>query len=180
MDQAILEQRKLRMDAMIAFEQARTTARWRGLWARLIGTPIRLIAFGDLQKWLPQQRLYRGVHDIPLNHIVGSINRSHEFDRRFLPLRDTLAERWVNVMVLAHTTGCPPIQVYKIGHLYFVEDGHHRVSVARWLKNSVIEAEIWEYPHCQKLDPTLGLQGIIAHLKAQRSVVDGELVCYHG
>jgi hypothetical protein len=38
----------------------------------------------------------------------------------------------------------PPIDVYRIGELHFVKDGHHRVSVARALGHEVIEAWVTE------------------------------------
>jgi hypothetical protein len=46
--------------------------------------------------------------------------------------------------MLQKTTGWSSIKVYQVGNLYFVEDGHHRVSVARQLGLKLIEAEIWE------------------------------------
>jgi hypothetical protein len=176
---ATLEQRHLRKDAMSAFEHARTMAHWHWLWTVLTRQAGYLLAFDAIEKWIPRQRLYQGIHEVPLDDIVGSVNRSHEFNRRFHPLRDTLAERWVNVMVLAHTTGWEPIQLYKVGNLYFVEDGHHRVSVARWLKNSAIEAEVWAYPLGTQFTPTAATETILAQLKDRPEFVEATAICNH-
>jgi hypothetical protein len=174
-----LEQKKYRLDAIGEFERARVSAWWHWLWSKIRRKNPRLLALNEVEKWLPQQRIYRGIREIPLEQIIGSAGRSHEYNRRFQPLRDSLDERWVNVMVLARTTGWSPIQVYKVGNLYFVEDGHHRVSVARWLKNRVIEAEVWEYPVDQEIDPDAGLEAVRAQLAQARTPADVPLICCH-
>jgi hypothetical protein len=42
--------------------------------------------------------------------------------------------------------GYPPIEVYKVGDVYFVRDGNHRVSVARANGLTTIEAYVTEIP----------------------------------
>ncbi|GAB4450110.1 MAG: hypothetical protein Kow0031_32560 [Anaerolineae bacterium] len=161
-----MELRKYRLDATSEFERARMAARWQGFWSKIRRhTTACLLPFKEIERWLPQQRLYRGISEIPLHNIVGSVDRSHEYNRKFQPLRDSLDERWINVMVLSRTIGWPPIQAYKVGNIYFVEDGHHRVSVARWQKNRVIEAEVWEYPLDRIFEPTASLESIITQLE---------------
>lgn len=172
-----MELRKYRLDAVCEFERARMAARWQGFWSKIRRQNSRLLPFGDVEKWLPQQRLYRGIREIPLDKIVGSAGRSHEYNRKFHPLRDSLDERWVNVMVLSRTTGWAPIQVYKVGHFYFVEDGHHRVSVARWLKNRVIEAEVWEVPLTQEVRPEADLESMLTQLRQASMPTRMSLVC---
>ena len=167
-----LELKKYRLDAVREFERARVAARWQWIWSTIRRQSPRLLAFNKIEKWLPQQRLYRGVGEVPLDQIIGSAGRHHEYNRKFQPLRDSLQERWVSIMILARTTGWSPVRLYKVGTLYFVEDGHHRVSVARWLKNKVIEAEIWEYPVNQEFDPTAGLETVLIQLKLPGSCTD--------
>lgn len=153
----------IQLVAINDFEKARWQTWWSRLWAWLQRKSNQLIALDELEASLPKQRLYRGIQEIPVEQIVGSVNRAHEFDRQFNPLRDSLEQRWVGVRVLASTTGFAPIQVYQVGNLYFVEDGHHRVSVNRQLGNSVIEALVWEYP----LDHCFDLQATTAEVMAQ-------------
>ena len=75
-----------------------------------------------------------GEQLIPLDSIVGTVDRAREFDRSFRPTSPRVRERWERIN-LAQRRGqsMPPIDVYGIGDLHFVKDGHHRVSVARAL-----------------------------------------------
>jgi hypothetical protein len=84
-----------------------------------------------------------GVQTIPVDSIVGSVDRGKEFDRRFRPTSGRVRERWQR-LALAHRRGeaIPPIEVYRVGDMHFVYDGHHRVSVARALNLAVIDAYV--------------------------------------
>jgi hypothetical protein len=86
-----------------------------------------------------------GLETIELDSIVGSVDRTREFDRRFRPTSGRERERWQR-LALAHRRGeaIPPIEVYRVGTLHFVYDGHHRVSVARALKLTQIDAYVTE------------------------------------
>lgn len=89
--------------------------------------------------------IYRGVKTIRVDQIVGSLNRYHEFDRAFLPKEDQLASRWQKVdRAFYQDINLPPVVLYKVGEVYFVVDGHHRVSVAREKGQIDIEAEVRE------------------------------------
>jgi hypothetical protein len=96
-----------------------------------------------------------GVQVIPLDCIVGSVDKVRDFDRRFRPTSDRSRQRWER-MALKSRKGesFPPIDVYKLGNLYFVRDGHHRVSVARALGTKVIEA------HVTEIDTVIDTEGI--------------------
>lgn len=138
------------------FAQARRHAQLDALAARLTGRDVRALPFAAIRHKLRQRSpLYRGVQDVPIEHIVGSVGRYREFTREFLPLNDDLRERWVNMDRLARTPtgGWPPIELYKVDDVYFVRDGHHRVSVARQLEAPSIEAEVWEFPEDVQIDP---------------------------
>jgi hypothetical protein len=86
-----------------------------------------------------------GLQVIPLDSIVGSVDRTREFDRWFRPRTGRTRERWER-LARAQRRGeaIPPIDVYRIGDLHFVRDGHHRVSVAHALGLRSIEAYVTE------------------------------------
>lgn len=89
--------------------------------------------------------IYRGVKTIRVDQVAGSLNRYHEFDRAFLPKEDQLASRWQKVdRAFYQDINLPPVVLYKVGEVYFVVDGHHRVSVAREQGQIFIEAEVRE------------------------------------
>jgi hypothetical protein len=100
--------------------------------------------------------------------IAGSVDRADEFDRNFRPLSDALRHRWVQVRELQEMVGWEPIDVYQVGDLYFVQDGHHRVSVARQLGLHSIEAHVREFPLRAALAPTDSLAQIIAKVRDAR------------
>jgi hypothetical protein len=99
------------------------------------------------------------VDDIALDSIIGSSGRYHEYDLRFLPRRREVDDRWVNI-AQAHYDGVqlPPIRLFKVGEAYYVDDGNHRVSVARVLGHESIKAAVIELdatslitnPNCQR------------------------------
>lgn len=144
------------------FEQARRQAEleeWAAKWTR---KDNRVLPFAAIRRQLRQKSpLYRGVQEIPLTVVVGSVDRYHDFTREFLPLSDELRDRWVTVNTLAQSTGWPPIETYKVGDVYFVKDGHHRVSVARQLESTTIEAVVWEFPNDVQISPDDTLDDVL-------------------
>ena len=88
-----------------------------------------------------------GLKLVLLKRIVGSEGRSRDYDRAYRPLTGSTRQRWVNI-ALAHLqgVGLPPVELIQIGEAYFVRDGHHRISVARALGETCIDAEVtlWE------------------------------------
>jgi hypothetical protein len=87
-----------------------------------------------------------GVQTIPLDSIVGTVDRgSQTFDRAFRPATGDLRARWQRI-ASARRRGVPlpPIDVYRVGELHFVRDGHHRVSVARAQGDTTIDAQVRE------------------------------------
>lgn len=86
-----------------------------------------------------------GIQEIKLDQIVGSVDKARDFDRRFRPTSDRSRQRWQRLAEKSRLgEHLPPIDVYKLGNLYFVIDGHHRVSVARALGQPVIDAQVTE------------------------------------
>ncbi|MEC3979269.1 chromosome partitioning protein ParB [Amycolatopsis sp. H20-H5] len=94
-----------------------------------------------------------GLRVIRLDSIVGSVDRGRDFDRRFRPTSGRVRERWERLALAARRgEEIPPIEVYRIGELHFIIDGHHRVSVAHALGLSTIEANVIGVR--TKLDPS--------------------------
>ena len=162
---------RYRLSAIGDFEVARRWTLWDKIWGALRRQDDHLLDFNKISPWL-RQKLYRGMQDIPVEAIVGSVNRAQDFNRNFRPLRDTSSRRWVEMHVLANEQGWPPIEVYKVGNLYFVEDGHHRVSVARYLKHHVIEAVVWDYNIQATFDRNTSLGQLKAILKKPQAATE--------
>lgn len=110
------------------------------------GCEVDLLSFDEVKDRLQlTQKIYRGVYEIELKHIRGSVGRYHDFSAGFLPRKKNMRERWVGVDEFVTTRGEMPIEVYKVDEAYFVIDGNHRVSVSRQKGRKVIEAKVWEY-----------------------------------
>lgn len=106
----------------------------------------RLLSYDEVKEKLHiGGPIYRGIKTVRVDQIIGSLNRYHEFDRAFLPKEDQLAGRWQKVdRAFYEDIHLPPVVLYKVGEVYFVVDGHHRVSVAREKGQEFIEAEVRE------------------------------------
>ncbi|MEZ4519711.1 MAG: DUF4032 domain-containing protein [Chloroflexota bacterium] len=128
------------------FERVMRRSFWRKVRARLLGENNELLPYDLVRENLP----YKGQRDIglqnvPLDKIVGSVGRYRDFDRAFLPTHRQNTNRWVNIRK-AHYEDVilPPVELYKIGDVYFVKDGNHRVSVARERDQAEIDAFVTE------------------------------------
>jgi len=128
------------------FEQARHQATFGMLLTKLRGEPTELLSFEEVrQKLRLTSRAYRGVREVSLDLIIGSVGRYLDFTRTFLPLHDSLQPRWSKIAQLTADRGLGPVELYQVGESYFVLDGHHRVSVARQNNAPAIEAHVYEY-----------------------------------
>lgn len=134
-----------RTRTMAAFQSKRRRAKLSFYLSRLSPHTGQLDSFETVLPARLPSRSYIGIREIPLADITGSVGRRNDFDRSFMPRKNHLCERWVNIYLLTQTGKQPPIRVYKAGGQYFVEDGHHRVSAARALGMVSIQAEVWEY-----------------------------------
>jgi hypothetical protein len=91
-----------------------------------------LLPFEQVRKQLRlRDRHFRGLQEVPLDQIVGSVGCYQDFTRTFLPRSDGLRERWAAVEDRVKEGGLPSVELYKVGDAYFVRDGNHRISVAR-------------------------------------------------
>jgi hypothetical protein len=136
-------------DAQTDFSRARRRQVLSRLSRRLRGEPgdVNLILpFDEVVAALGQRGERRlGLETITLDSIVGTVDRDREFDRRFRPTSRRVRYRWQRIAeAMRRGDPMPPIDVYRIGDLHFVRDGHHRVSVATQLGLEVIEAYVTE------------------------------------
>jgi len=135
-----------RSAALSDFREARRRAAVRAVLGRFQGTSLELLSYTEVASRLRiTGQFERGVQEIPVDKIVGSVGRYDEFDSSFLPLKSRDAQRWASVRVAAlDPTELPPIDVYQIDDAYFVIDGNHRVSIARHTGMEFIAAHIIE------------------------------------
>jgi hypothetical protein len=121
------------------------------------GQPRTLLSYDEVKEKLHiGGPIYRGIKTVEVNKIVGSLNRYHQFDRAFLPLDAQVANRWENIdRAFYQEVNLPPVVLYKVGDVYFVVDGHHRVSVAREQGQLFIEADVRECSTKVNITPDL-------------------------
>ncbi len=146
-----------RVAAMGDFDRLRKRAVIQELLAGLTKAPLDLLSYEEVRDKLRLQgEIYRGLQEIPLDKIVGSVGRYRDFTRTFLPRSSVDRRRWAQVKALAEgLEGWPPIEVFQVGDVYFVKDGNHRVSVARDLGMKTIQAYVTECKSPVPLDANL-------------------------
>lgn len=140
------------------FNRARFKALAHDILAGIRHRPNELLSFDAVKRSLKIfGQNYLGVQSVPLADVVGSATlRYHDFDRAFLPTQDFTESRWRRVDAAYYQAkNLPPVQLYKIGTVYFVRDGHHRVSVAREKGQEFIDAEVIEVRTRVPLTPDL-------------------------
>jgi hypothetical protein len=159
-------------DAQTDFSRARR----RQVLARLA---MRLRGDDDVNLILPFEEVVEalghrgerslGLQIIPLDSIVGTVDRSREFDRRFRPTSGRVRPRWQRIAEAQRRgEAMPPISVYRIGDMHFVKDGHHRVSVARAMGRNEIDAYVTEV--ITEVEPSVGLRLPELSLKSHQRV----------
>jgi len=144
--------------AIFDFQSARQHAAVQEILAYVTGKSSHLLSYDDVAEKLKlHARTERGIQYIPLNAIVGSVGRYTDFTRTFLPRNTVDQQRWANVkaVFMGSGPGLPPIEVYKVGEVYFVVDGNHRVSIARQEGLPSIEAHVIELKTNITLTPDL-------------------------
>ncbi|GAB4580518.1 MAG: hypothetical protein Fur0022_32600 [Anaerolineales bacterium] len=145
--------------AIEAFNQMRLQGFWNQIVNTLTGQPTTLPTLDEFALPYYAHRQSLGLQTISLQAIVGSLGRGQDFGPGFRPRRKSLQDRWTQIFMLAQEDRWEPVHLLKVGGVYFVEDGNHRVSVAHYLGRNYIDAEVWEH----RVIPTLTLQGRCAH-----------------
>jgi len=131
-------------EAVHDFRRARWRADLQSVLSLLSGNTRELLPYDEVRRRLHAvESAGERLEDVPLNAIVGSVDRYNDFNRCFLPRMDSDRDRWVRVkLAMTSMEGVPPIEVYRVGDAYFVKDGNHRVSVARQLGARTIQAVV--------------------------------------
>lgn len=145
------------------FAKARTRGRLQALLSTLQWKNTELLSFYEVTTLLkPRVETYRGIMAIPIDNIIGSEGRYHDFTLAFYPRKEMLRARWQSIDE-AHIQQItlPPISVYKLGDYYFVRDGNHRVSVAKSQGVEFIDAEVVELDSQITLEPGMTRQQLI-------------------
>jgi hypothetical protein len=136
-------------DAQDDFMRARRKQALSRLRRRLAGQP------GDVDVILPFDEVVDalgrvgeknlGLQTIDIDTILGTVDRTSGFDRQFRPTSSRVRTRWERIAnAVRRGEPMPPISVYRIGEVHFVRDGHHRVSVARAMGLTQIDAYVTE------------------------------------
>jgi hypothetical protein len=126
------------------FRRARLQSFFNQVREAVSGERRRLLAFDEVREKLHLGGpVYRGLQEVPLDKIVGSVNRYRDFDRLFLPTQSHTEDRWRRInRAWYDEVDLPPVMLYQVGEIYFVVDGNHRVSVARDRGQAYIDAEV--------------------------------------
>jgi hypothetical protein len=154
------------------FSRARRRAFLRRIGAYLRRDPgsNQLLSFDEVKGALGVvSQVYLGLREVPVSKIVGSVGRHRDFDRAFLPSKPDLGTRWRRIdEIMNRAEELPPVSLYKIGDAYFVQDGNHRVSVARQQGVEMIDAEVIELRSRVPVDSALTARDLLHKLEHRR------------
>jgi hypothetical protein len=128
------------------FRRARSKGFLRRVWSVVSGQDTQLLAWDDVRDKLKLRGfIRRGMQEVPVDKIVGSVGRYRDFDNAFLPTQDGTSSRWRKInRAFYEDVSLPPINLYKVGDVYFVLDGNHRVSVAKEHGVKYLDADVQE------------------------------------
>jgi hypothetical protein len=156
--------------AQADFETARRKSYLRRLITILTHQSNQLLPYDQVLKLLPiNGQHYIGMRQVPIDAIIGSVGRFQDFDRAFLPRGTSTRNRWESID-RAHLmeVDLPAVELYKVGEVYFVKDGNHRVSVARERGQAFIDAVVIEIDTPIPLTPETNLLDLIGKREMTR------------
>jgi hypothetical protein len=135
------------------------------LWSHLTGRGRGLLNLDEVQKQITvQTRSHAGLRLVPIQQIRGSEGRSSDFDADFRPLKRHNQERWMRIALARQLdVPLPLVELVQINDVYFVRDGHHRISVAKALGQAEIEAEVTVW-HCREACKVIRSQEALAQV----------------
>ena len=136
-----LDGANLRLQAIKAFNLAYLRGRLGQLRSKILGkqSGLQCLACSPVTS----RRSTSQIVAVPIQQIKGSLGRSADFDADFNPLHERCRSRWVSVATAIQTNiPLPPVELVQVGDAYYVQDGHHRISVAKAIGQEVIDARI--------------------------------------
>ena len=139
--QPLADPTTMRMDAVKSFNQAYGRGKRSQLLARILhkNNHLQSLSKQPIASSHPTGR----VVTVSIDKIKGSLGRTEDFDASFNPLQEGSRSRWVSILsALCAGKVLPPVELVQVGDAYYVQDGHHRISVARSLDQEAIEAQI--------------------------------------
>jgi hypothetical protein len=149
--------------SLVHFHEARRRALLSALRDLLRGQSNAMLSLDEVRARLNVRgQRYLGHQTVALDYIIGSEGRYDDFDRQFLPRSDLLKQRWSRIdRAMLQSVNLPPVELYKIGDIYFVRDGNHRVSVARQQGVAYIDASVVELVVDIPLGPELSVRDLL-------------------
>jgi len=131
-----------------------------------------LIPFDEASRRLRiSGRSYLGIRAIPVERILGSVDRSADFDRDFRPRRGLSRSRLATLRTAFRDGDTPAIDVFEVGGAYFVEDGHHRVALARERGADFIDAAVTRLQTPYEIGPDVDVCQLV-HTEQQRLLME--------
>lgn len=141
------------------FQNALNRGHRHRLWCKLRGCDAHLLALDDVLAGKLVTRRPAKLEQVPLRDIRGSASRAKDYSATFLPLKASDESRWVRIAQAVEGPGLPPIRLLRYRGVYFVEDGHHRVSVLRFLKTKTVNAQVVDLVEIAKQPVAAGFAG---------------------
>jgi hypothetical protein len=144
------------------FERAVMRGFLRKVLSLLTGSNNELLPYDEVREQIPiRGQHYLGFMQVPIEKIVGSMGRYLDFDRAFLPTQMRTKDRWVSIDTAHYAqVDLPPVELYKLGEIYFVKDGNHRISVARERGQEFVDAYVTQIKISVRLTPDLRMDDL--------------------
>jgi hypothetical protein len=117
------------------FWQATKSGWWQRLWGWITRRPRKLLELEMTLCCQPVQNIhYAGIHPVSIDRIKGSEGKADVFDTAFYPVKEITRSRWVSIArEKLRGRELPPVEIVDVDGVFYVRDGHHRISVARTL-----------------------------------------------
>lgn len=160
-----------------SFSKAQRKETYRRLGRVVRGSPSTpLLSFNELRARLHLfQQSYAGLRTIEVARIVGTVDRSDDFDQDFLPRTPQTRERWERLERAFPTLGFPPISVYQVNDVFFVIDGNHRVALAKQKGAEFIDAEVTQIHTDIEIDENIDFEKMFYLEQARRFMQESGL-----
>lgn len=146
--------------AVTVFHNLQWRAQLKRVFGRLVGRSYRLLDLDDVRRNETIESMSEaGCQTVEVRKIRGSECRAGDFDNAFLPVKQATAQRWAAIYAARLCgQGLPAVSLVQVGDIYYVRDGHHRISVARLLGEEFIEAnvQVWQIKGQPATAPAMG------------------------